>query len=540
MTSFPTHHCTLGALLERLAAELPEQEALVFPGRDLRLSWSGLEQRSLALARGLIGLGVQPGDRVALWSDNRPDWIPFQFAVARSGAVLVTLNTALTAPEAAFVLRQSRASIVVTAPGVRGEEFSEALGAMRAAEGHWNHGGEALAELRYWILLEGRSQPGALSVDELVARGGELDAGEVRGRTAAASVEDPLCIQYTSGTTGFPKGAVLSHQNLVENAYTLMRTIDARDDDRLLVQVPLFHTFGCSVSVVGAATHGIPMVVLQGFEPGAALAAIDGERCTIAHGVPLMFRAMLGHPDFEQYDLSCLKKGIMAGAMCPEPLMREVIAKTGAKGMVVAYGLTEASPCITSSSPGDPVEVRCATVGRALAGVEVRVVDPASGEDVAVGEEGELWARGPNIMQGYFENPEATAEALVDGGWLRTGDLVRADAQGLYRITGRAKEMIIRGGENVYPAEVEDALRAHPAVADAAVFGLPDEKYGESVAAALVPVEGAELDDDELAGFLEERLAFYKRPTRLFRVSGFPVTASGKVQRFRLAEHCGA
>lgn len=533
MTDFSAHGLTQGALLERLSTERPERDALVYPDRGLRLTFAELDARSLELARGLVALGIEAGEHVCLWSDNRPDWIPFQFALARIGAVLVTANTALAEPEVRYLLEQSRSVAVVAAPG-RGDgtEYASALSSLRATQG-------ALPELRHWIALDGDAPEGAVSLDELVAGGAGVDAEVVRERTRATRVDDPTNIQYTSGTTGFPKGVVLTHRNLVENAHAIARLLDVGDADRLLLQVPLFHCFGCSVSVLGAYTHGIPLVALQAFDPLRALEAIAAEGCTIVHGVPTMFLALLSHPEFERLRPTTLRGGVMAGAMCPEALMHRVIDEMGCPGMLVAYGLTEASPGITCSTPADPVEVRCGTVGREIPGVEVRIVDPESLVDVARGAPGELWARGPNIMLGYFEKPEETAATLTSDGWLRTGDLATMDDDGLVRIVGRIKELIIRGGENVVPAEVEDAVREHPAVQDVAVFGLADERLGEEVAAAVVCAEGASLDQDELDAFLRGRLASYKRPRVLRLVDAFPLTPSGKVQKFKLAEHCG-
>ena len=474
-----------------------------------------------------------PGERVTLWAENRPDWIAWQFALARVGAVLVTANTALTRPEIGFILKQSRSALVISASG-RGDgtEHTEALSALRGGE-------EELPELRGWVTFESDPVEDSSSVEELIRRGEGVPPEEVAKRTAATRLDDPTNIQYTSGTTGFPKGVVLTHRNLVENAYTLGRCIETTDDDRLMLQVPLFHCFGCVVSVLGAYTHGIPLVALQAFDPLASLEAMAAERCTLVHGVPAMFLGQLSHPEFARFDLSSLRAGIMAGTMCPEALMHRVIGEMGCAGMLVAYGLTEASPCLTSSSPSDPIAVRCGTVGRAIPGVEVRVVDPASGEDCPTGRTGEIWGRGPNIMQGYFEHSAATAEAITEDGWLRTGDLGTLDETGLVRISGRIKEMINRGGENVYPAEVEDAIRAHDAVQDAAVFAIPDERLGEEVAAAVVLKEGKSLDEEALKRFLEDGLAVFKRPAKVAFVEAFPMTASGKVQKFRLPEHCG-
>ncbi len=551
----PIHDVTQAELLARLAREHGEREALVYPRLGVRMTFATLEAQSLALARGLVALGLEPGERVAIWAENVPEWIPLQFAAARAGLVLVTANTALARDEIAYLLRQSRSAAVVTSRGVRAREYMDALEYLSRYDG-------VLPDLRHAIamrpdagwqpttMLERTSfllarsagvEPGAtkLTLEELVERGRDVAVERVLEREARVLPDDPVNIQYTSGTTGFPKGVVLTNRNLVENAYAIGRRMGMRADDRLLLQVPLFHCFGCVVSVIGAYTHGVALVALERFDPLAALEAIAAERCTLAYGVPTMFLALLEHPERARFDTSSLRGGIMGGSMCPEPLMRRVVAELGAKGMLVAYGLTEASPGVTCSAQDDPIELRCGTVGTALDGVEVMIADPETGAELARGEAGELWTRGPNVMQGYFDDPRATAEAITPEGWLRTGDLATVDADGRVRIVGRIKELVIRGGENVYPAEVEDALRAHPDVRDAAVFGVPSERWGEEVAAAVVLRPGAREDAEAILASLEHRLAPFKHPTHVRFMSAFPLTASGKVQKFRLAEACG-
>ena len=527
MTSSSYHDTTQGGLIERVAQERPDAEALVFPARGLRWTWSDLNRRSLDLARGLVALGIEPGERVVVWSDNRPDWIALQFALGRIGAVLVTANTALTRHEIGYLVQQSRASAVVASAGIEAEEYLDALEDLLRESDR--------GDLRHVVALEAEPREGMLALDEVVRRGVDVSIEEIARRTAATRPDDPTNIQYTSGTTGFPKGVVLTHRNIVENGWAVSQGLGVAAGDRLLVQVPLFHCFGCVVCVLGATTHAATMVVLQRFDPQAALAAAAAEACTVIHGVPTMFQAMLATGRHTELDLSSLRTGVMAGSMCPEALMHRVVDELGCTNMLVAYGLTEASPAVTMPSPEDSVAVRCGTVGRALRGVDLRILGP--GEDVlASREEGELQVRGPNVMQGYFENDAATAEALTDDGWLRTGDLATIADDGLVRIVGRIKEMIIRGGENVYPAEVEDALRQIPGVADAAVFGVASEHWGEEVAAAVVRAPEATLDAVTILSALEGRLARYKRPTHVHFVDHFPLTGSGKVRKFQLAE----
>lgn len=522
---------THGSLLDFLAEGRPEREALVYPHRELRLSYRDLHARATELARGLIACGVEEGERVVLWSDNHPDWVPLQFALAKIGAVLVTANTALARPEIAYLLKQSRSAGIICAPGFLGREYFDALLDIEAS-------GESPPELRLRISFHGDAPEGFISLDDLIARGQHVPVADVEARCAATRPEQPANIQYTSGTTGFPKGVVLTHRNILVNAYVTGDCIRVHDEDRVLLQVPLFHCFGCIVTVLGAFTQGITVVAVDRFDPQRCLEAIERERVTIVHGVPTMFLALLSHQDFAKFDLRSLRAGIMAGTMCPEPLMRRVIDEMNVTEILSAYGLTETSPAATCSHPEDSVAVRCGSVGRPIPGVEVRIVDPKTLEELPTGVVGEVWIRGPNVMEGYFDDPENTAKTM-HGDWLRSGDLGTMDDDDVVRIVGRIKELIIRGGENISPGEVEDAIRAHAAVHDAAVFGLPSERLGEIVAAAVILEPDSELSLEELKEFLRGRISHFKRPSELFIVEEFPTTASGKVQKFVLQERFG-
>jgi fatty-acyl-CoA synthase len=492
--TFPKDGVTQGALLEALAREVPGRCAVDFPALGIALTFSELDDRSRRLARGLVALGVAHGDRVAVWSANSPDWIALQFAVARIGAVLVPVNPQLAPPEIAFVLRQSGAETLI------------------AQREHLARAGEAI-DVPHVVAIE--------HLGPFLAAGESVTDAEIDARCAGTSPDDAATIQYTSGTTGFPKGVVLTHRNVIGNAFTMARLLDVRAGERLLLMVPLFHCFGCVIVVLGAFTHAATVVGFAKFDPEAIAGRWTFD---LVYGVPTMFRALLDQSGTRPRS----RAGLMAGAPCPEPLMRRVIDEM-CPGIVVAYGLTEASPSCTSSRPDDPVDVRCTSVGRAIDGVDVRVA----------ADTGEVQVRGPNVMRAYFDDPAATAAAFTADGWLRTGDIGTIDATGLVRIVGRIKELIKRGGENVWPAEVEDALRAHPAVADAAVFGVSSEFWGEEVAAAVIRRKGASVETAELLAYLEPRLAKFKCPTRVAFVAAFPVTTSGKVQKFRLAEACG-
>jgi len=501
----PLRDVTVGGLLTRLAQALPDQPALIYPER--RWTFAELERDCVRLAKALAGAGVERGERVAVWATNKPEWILLQFALAKLGAILVTVNTALRAAELGYLLRQSGARTLILIPAFRDLDY--------------------LAELeRSGARPERVFVIGAASFEELW----EHPPGELPDDVG---VDDVINMQYTSGTTGFPKGVRLSSRNIVNNGHALGQGLGYSPADRLCLSVPLFHCFGCVIGVLASFTHGVTLCPIEAFEPLAVLETVERERCTAVYGVPTMFLAKLEHPEFTRFDLSSLRTGVMAGSLCPEPLMRRVMREMNLREITIAYGLTESSPAITMTPRHDPVELRTQTVGKVLPELEVRIMRP-DGTDCDPHEPGELVTRGYVVMQGYHEDPEATSRTVRDG-WLHTGDQATMCPEGYVRITGRIKDLIIRGGENVAPKEVEDALREHPSVADAAVYGVTSEKFGEEVAAA-VRLKGGSAREDELVEFLRGRLARFKVP-RYFRfVDEFPLTASGKVQKFRLRE----
>lgn len=506
---------TLPELVERAAERWPEGLALTHGERSWTFAQVAEEAR--AAADRLAGLGVRPGERVGVWAANLPEWVFLEFGIARLGAVLVTVNTALGRDDLGYLLADSGLSVLVAGREARGHDFTAVLRGLDR---------ERLPGLRHVVLLEGGDVPGARAWAEL-----ELPAAHVPA--APLGLDDLVNMQYTSGTTGFPKGVMLSSRNVVGNGWRTGRHLGLSPDDRVLCQVPLFHCFGCVATVLASYTHGASVHLVRTFDPALSLEAIERWGVTCVHGVPAMFQAMLDHPDAERRDLSRLRTGIMAGAVCPPSLMARLISRWNVREMTVGYGLTESSPALTYTPRDDPPQARCGTVGRPLPDTELRLVDPATGRDA---ERGELWARGEQVMLGYWGRPEATADAVVEGGWLRTGDLAERDREGRYRIVGRIKEMICRGGENVYPAEVEEAIRSHPAVADVAVFGVPDERLGETVGCCVVARAGARLDEKGVLWNLEGRIARSKIPKFVRVVDALPMTASGKVQRFVLSE----
>ncbi len=529
----------VGELLAALARDYPQNEALIYPDRALRYDFSQLEWLARKIARGLLSLGIETGDRVALWAPNVPEWVVLQFALAKIGAVLVTVNTSLRAAEIEFLLKQSESSTLITIAGFRDVDYVETIyevvpelrgseeGALRSMK---------VPFLRNVIYIGDEHPGGMIRYDSLLDRSEKISDAELDSHIATQSLDTVINMQYTSGTTGFPKGVMLTNRNIVNNGYWLGEGLALTPRDKLCVPVPFFHCFGCVIGVLGAYTHASALVPLETFDPLRALQYIESERCTTLFGVPTMFIAELEQLGYHNLDMSSLRTGIMAGALCPEPLMRKVMERMHLTELAIAYGLTEASPGITLTPRNDSVELRTQTVGRPLPEVEVKIVDPATGEECTPGSAGELCCRGYNVMKGYYNNPKATAEAIDPDGWLHTGDQATMDARGYVRITGRIKELIIRGGENIAPKEIEDLLRGHPKIVDLYVYGVPDERLGEEIAAAIKLKQGETATTDEIRQFCDGRIARFKIPRLIRFVDSFPMTASGKVQKFKLRE----
>ena len=522
---------TVGDLLTRLAGALPDHDALVY-AEGPRYSFATLEREVRTIARGLAAAGIERGERVVLWATNVPEWVVLQFALAKLGAILVTANTSLRASEIDYLLRQSEAATLVTIQGFRDVDY---LGELARSA--------SVRALKRIIFIGGRhavapaplAGPAWIRYAELRTRAEQVSDAELHARERQEGVDDVINMQYTSGTTGFPKGVMLSSRNIVNNGHALGRELAYTPADRLCLCVPLFHCFGCVIGVLGAYTHGACLCVVETFDPKKVLEMIHGERCTAIYGVPTMFIAELEQPDFARYDLTSMRTGVMAGALCPEPLMRRVMTDMHMPEITIAYGMTESSPGITMTPRDSTIANRSQTVGTVLPELEVKIVDPATGAARATGERGELCCRGYNVMKGYYNNPDATRAAIDGDRWLHTGDEASIDAEGYVRITGRIKDIIIRGGENIAPKEIEDRLREHPAVADAYVYGMPDAFFGETVAAAVRRKHDA-VTAEELTAFCADALAKFKVPRYVRFVSEFPMTASGKIQKFKLRE----
>ena len=540
----PFRDVTVGDLLTRLARALPDRDALVYGGGP-RFTFAALEQEARTIARGLMALGVARGERVVLWATNVPEWVVLQFAVAKVGAILVTANTSLRARDIDYVLRQSEAATLITIQGVRDVDYVNELnsfGVPRQAQDGLSAStaaaSGAIATLERVIFIGGPTPSGFLAYESLRALAGRVSDAALDARGASIDPDDVINMQYTSGTTGFPKGVMLSSRNIVNNGEALGRMLGYTPDDRLCLCVPLFHCFGCVIGVLGAFTCGSCLCPVVAFDPKRVLETVHLERCTALYGVPTMFIAELECPEFAQFDLTSLRTGVMAGALCPEPLMRRVMTDMHLPEITIAYGMTESSPGITMTPRDSSVAQRAGTVGPVLPELEVKIVDPVTGEVRAAGEPGELCCRGYNVMKGYYNNPEATRAAIDTDGWLHTGDEASQDPDGYFRITGRIKDIIIRGGENIAPKEIEDRLREHAAVADAYVYAVADAFFGEAVATAvrLRPDMVDGVTAEELTAWCAANLAKFKVPRYVRFVEEFPMTASGKIQKYKLRE----
>ena len=531
---------TIGAMLDRTTATYGDNEAIVSCEQGIRYTYAELRTQVERAARGFLSLGVERGTRIGIWSANSAEWLITQYAAAKTGAILVNINPAYRLRELDYVLQQSGISVLVTARGFRSTDYvgmlvelvpelkSGTTGALDAVR---------LPDLRHVVYLGVDPQPGGLAWPDLLNLGDDVRITRLRERESELQFDDPVNIQYTSGTTGSPKGATLSHHNILNNGFFVGEMLRYTDRDRICTPVPFYHCFGCVMANLAALTHGSTVVVpAPAFEAEATLRTIQTERCTSLYGVPTMFIAQLNHEAFDTFRLDSLRTGIMAGAPCPIEVMRQVMGKMHMPEVTIAYGMTETSPVSFQSAMDDPADLRTSTVGAVLPHLEGKIVDPETGKIVPRGTSGELCTRGYSIMLGYWNNEEATKASIDQAGWMHTGDLAVMREDNYVNIVGRSKDMILRGGENIYPREIEEFLYTHPKVADVQVIGVPDVKYGEEVCAWIRLREGVTITDEEIRDFCRGQIATYKIPRYIRFTTEFPTTVTGKIQKFKMRE----
>ncbi len=520
----PLKEQTIGEAFDNIVRAYPQRDALIVPAQNVRWNWRELSDRVTALATGFLRMGLKPSDRLGLWAPNCSEWVLTQLATARIGVILVNINPAYRTAEVEYALNKVGCQALVCATRFKTSDYI----AMLRELGLTN-----LSSLETLISLGMEELDGFMPFGSLLE---EKDEAWVRRISATLDYKDPINIQFTSGTTGAPKGATLTHRNIVNNGHFVGAQIGLSADDRLCIPVPLYHCFGMVMGNLACVSHGAAMVFPgESFDPLSVLKTVASERCTALYGVPTMFIRMLNHPGFEQYDLSSLRTGIMAGSPCPEVIMRDVIERMHMREITIAYGMTETSPVSFQTSRDDPLEERVATVGRIQPHLEVKLVNP-NGDIVARGEQGELCTRGYSVMLGYWSDPERSSAAIDEDGWMHTGDLATIDGAGYCRITGRLKDMLIRGGENIYPREIEEFLLRHPAIADAQVVGIPDERMGEEVCACLLTTAGQTIDPEDVQAFCRGQIAHYKVPRYVLFPEALPLTVTGKVQKFLLQD----
>lgn len=529
---------TLGDWLEYWAKESPDKEYIVYSDRDLRFTWKKFNDRVDNMAKGLISIGVTRGSNVGIWAQNVPDWLTFLYATAKIGAVAVTVNTSYRLDEIDYLMKNSDMHTLCMTDGVAGSCYTDIIYELIPELKTKQRGklkSDRFPKLKNVVYIGQEKYRGMYNTAEILLLGKNVPDNEFKRLRSLTNCHDVVNMQYTSGTTGFPKGVMLTHHNIANNGYLTGVHMNFTKDDKCCICVPLFHCFGVVLATMCCLTHGSTQVMVEKFDPLLTLVSVHKERCTVLHGVPTMFISMLNHSMFSLFDMSSLRTGIMAGALCPEELMKEVNEKMY-MNLTSVYGMTETSPGMTQSRVEDPFEVRCTTVGREYEFTEVKVLNPETGEECAVGEEGEMCCRGYNVMKGYYKNPVATAEVIDSNGFMHSGDLGVKDENGNFRITGRIKDIIIRGGENISPKEVEDYLYKMPGVKDVQVVAVASERYGEDVGAFIIQKDGYDLNTQDVRDFCKGHIAKYKIPRYLFIVDSFPMTGSGKIQKFRLRE----
>ncbi|MEG1516812.1 MAG: AMP-binding protein [Raoultibacter sp.] len=538
---YPLHsELTIGRYFRNQVAIDPDHEFVVYPDRDLRWTYKDFDERTDNLARGMLAIGMEPGDHLGVWARNIPDWLTFMYATAKIGVVMVTMNPVYKIHELEYVLKQSDMKALCIIDAYRDVDYIEIIRelipeTLTCQRGHLV--ADEFPFLKNLIYMGPEKHRGFYSVPELLLLGDNVSNDALIEAETRFDNNDIVMMQYTSGTTGFPKGVMLTHRNILNNGFYIGEGQELTADDRICLPVPFFHCFGCVLGVMASLTHRSTMIPVEEFKAEMVLQAVHKERATALYGVPTMFIAELNHPDFDMFDLTSLRTGIMAGSPCPVETMKEAIEKMHMTECTICYGLTETSPVFTQTTIHDDLQHKCETVGRKHPPVQVRVIDPETGEECALGQPGELCCRGYNVMKGYYKMPEETAQAIDAEGFLHSGDLGTVDAQGYYRVTGRIKDMIIRAGENIYPLEVENFYLGMPGVLDAQVIGIPDERCGEIVGLFVRTRPGYEdMTEDDARQYGIARMARYKVPKHVFFVDDFPMTASNKIQKFKLRE----
>ena len=530
---------TLGQILDRTVAAHGDQDALVYVDRDFRLTYNEFSNVVDRLAKGLMAMGIQKGEKVAIWATNIPYWVTLQFATAKIGAILLTVNTNYKTAELAYLLEQSDTETLFVIDGYQDTDYLQTVNELVPELKKQERGkleSEKFPKLKRVCFLGQEKHRGMYSLPEIMSLAAMTPDADYKARQEELDPHDVINMQYTSGTTGFPKGVMLTHYNIGNNGYWIGYNQSFTAKDRVCLPVPLFHCFGCVLGVLAAVNHGAAMVILEKFDPVQVMASVEQEKCTALYGVPTMFIAVLEHKLFDKFDYSSLRTGIMAGSPCPVKVMRKVIEKMNMSEITICYGLTENSPVMTQTLPNDNIQKRTETVGRAMPRIELKIVDPETRVELPVGQQGEVCCRGYSVMKGYYKMPEATEKAIDADGWLHSGDLGVLDEDGYLAITGRHKDMIIRGGENIYPREVEEFIHQMKGISDIQVVGIPSKKYGEEVGAFIILKQGADIAAEDVKDFCRGQIARYKIPKWVAFVDSFPLTASGKVQKYKLQE----
>lgn len=530
---------TMGELLDAVAEKYPDQPCVLYTDRPYRKTYAEFRDMCNEVAKGLMALGVKKGDHVAIWATNVPEWLMIMWATAKIGAVMVTVNTAYKFFELEYLLKQSDSTTLILIDEYKGSDYLKIMHEVYPEIDQAKPGDAQIENLPYLkniIHVGPERQKGMFQWEDLYEMAKSVSDEQLAAAQAATDYQDVVNMQYTSGTTGFPKGVMLTHYNVINNGKTIGDGMAFTPEDRLCIPVPFFHCFGCVLAIMASVTHGTTMVPIDIYHPLKVMQALESEQCTACHGVPTMFIAMLEHPDFEKFDFSHMRTGIMAGSPCPVAVMKQVVEKMNMREITIVYGLTEASPGCTMTTTKDSLDIRVNTVGKHFPFVECKVVDPETGEECPPGVQGEFMARGYNIMKGYYKMPEATAQAIEPDGWLHSGDLAVMDENGYFKVTGRIKDMIIRGGENIYPKEIEEFIYTQEAVSDVQVIGVPSEKYGEEIMACIILKEGMTMTEDEVKDLVRANMARHKVPRYVRFVDSFPLTASGKIQKYKMRE----